>query len=151
LIFDEIITGMRWSRHGAQGMYGVTPDLSTWGKALGNGFAVSAWPGSGDLMEAGGLNTDASRVFLLSTTNGAETTGLAAYLAVSAAYAERDVVAEIEIQGTKLRSGLEKVTEEPACRSTSPSPAAPRAWYLRPKITTANRLRLFVPFSSRSC
>ena len=111
LIFDEIITGMRWSRHGAQGMYGVTPDLSTWGKAIGNGFAVSALAGKRELMEAGGLNTDASRVFLLSTTNGAETTGLAAYLAVSAAYAERDVVAEMEIQGTKLRSGLEEVTD----------------------------------------
>jgi glutamate-1-semialdehyde 2,1-aminomutase len=111
LIFDEIITGMRWSRHGAQGMYGVTPDLSTWGKAIGNGFAVSALAGKRDLMEAGGLNTDASRVFLLSTTHGAETTGLAAYLAVSATYAERDVVAELEIQGTKLRSGLEEVSE----------------------------------------
>ena len=63
-------------------------------------------------MEAGGLNTDASRVFLLSTTHGAETTGLAAYLAVSAAYAERDVVAEMETQGNKLRSGLEQVAKE---------------------------------------
>jgi len=63
-------------------------------------------------MEAGGLNTDESRVFLLSTTNGAETTGLAAYLAVSEAYAARDVVAEMEIQGTKLRSALKQVTEE---------------------------------------
>jgi glutamate-1-semialdehyde 2,1-aminomutase len=112
LIFDEMITGMRWSRHGAQGVYGVTPDLSTWGKAIGNGFAVSALAGKRDLMEAGGLNTDASRVFLLSTTHGAETTGLAAYLAVSAAYAERDVIAEMEIQGTKLRLGLEQVTDE---------------------------------------
>ena len=45
LIFDEMITGMRWSRHGAQSVYGVTPDLSTWGKAIGNGFAVSALAG----------------------------------------------------------------------------------------------------------
>jgi glutamate-1-semialdehyde 2,1-aminomutase len=112
LIFDEMITGMRWSRHGAQGLYGATPDLSTWGKALGNGFAISALAGKRELMESGGLNTDASRVFLMSTTHGAETTGLAAYLAVSAAYAERDVVAEMEIQGTKLRSGLEEVAKE---------------------------------------
>ena len=112
LIFDEMITGMRWSRHGAQAVYGVTPDLSTWGKALGNGFAVSALAGRRELMEVGGLNTDASRVFLLSTTHGAETTGLAAYLAVSAAYAERDVVAEMETQGNKLRSGLEQVANE---------------------------------------
>jgi glutamate-1-semialdehyde 2,1-aminomutase len=112
LIFDEMITGMRWSRHGAQSVYGITPDLSTWGKAIGNGFAVSALAGKRALMEAGGLNTDASRVFLLSTTHGAEATGLAAYLAVSKAYAERDVVAEMEVQGSKLRSGLEQVAKE---------------------------------------
>ncbi len=112
LIFDEMITGMRWSRHGAQAMYGVAPDMSTWGKAIGNGFSVSALAGKRELMEAGGLNTDVSRVFLLSTTHGAETTGLAAYLAVSEAYAERDVVAEMEVQGTKLRSGLEQVAKE---------------------------------------
>jgi glutamate-1-semialdehyde 2,1-aminomutase len=112
LIFDEMITGMRWSRRGAQSVYGVTPDLSTWGKALGNGFSVAALAGKRELMQSGGLDTDASRVFLLSTTNGAETTGLAAYLAVSAAYAERDVVAEIEISGKKLRAGLEQITAE---------------------------------------
>jgi glutamate-1-semialdehyde 2,1-aminomutase len=112
LIFDEMITGMRWSRHGAQGEYGVIPDLSTWGKAIGNGFAVSALAGKRELMEAGGLNTDASRVFLLSTTHGAETTGLAAYLAVSAAYAERDVITEMESQGSMLRSGLEQAAKE---------------------------------------
>jgi glutamate-1-semialdehyde 2,1-aminomutase len=49
---------------------------------------------------------------LLSTTHGAETTGLAAYLAVSKAYTERDVVAEMEVQGSKLRSGLEQVAKE---------------------------------------
>jgi glutamate-1-semialdehyde 2,1-aminomutase len=112
LIFDEMITGMRWSRHGAGYLYGVTPDLSTWGKALGNGFSVSALTGKRELMEAGGLKTDGPRVFLLSTTHGAETTGLAAYLAVSKAYAERDVVAEMELQGTKLRSGLVQVAKQ---------------------------------------
>src|SRR5215212_9046312 len=112
LIFDEMITGMRWSRHGAQSVYGVTPDLSTWGKAIGNGFAVSALAGKRELMELGGLNTEASRVFLLSTTHGAETTGLAAYLAVSATYAERDVVGEMEVQGTKLRRGLEQAAQQ---------------------------------------
>ena len=112
LIFDEMITGMRWSRRGAQHVYGVTPHLSTWGKAIGNGFSVSALTGKRELMEIGGLNTDAPRVFLLSTTHGAETTGLAAYLAVSEAYAERDVVAEMELQGATLRSGLVQVARE---------------------------------------
>jgi glutamate-1-semialdehyde 2,1-aminomutase len=86
LVFDEMITGMRWSLHGAQHVYGVTPDLSTWGKALGHGFAVSALAGRRGLMELGGLRTDAPRVFLLSTTHGPETAGLAAYVAVEKAY-----------------------------------------------------------------
>jgi glutamate-1-semialdehyde 2,1-aminomutase len=106
LVFDEMITGMRWSSAGAQAIYGVTPDLSTWGKALGNGFSVSALAGKRELMELGGLNTDSSRVFLLSNTHGAETTGLAAYLAVADAYEERDIVGVMENQGEKLRAAL---------------------------------------------
>lgn len=105
LVFDEIITGMRWSTGGAQGVYGVAPDLSTWGKALGNGFAVSALAGRRELMELGGLRTDAARAFLLSTTNGPETTGLAAYLAVAEAYRQRDVVAVMEERGRRLADG----------------------------------------------
>jgi glutamate-1-semialdehyde 2,1-aminomutase len=109
LVFDEMITGMRWSVSGAQHVYGVTPDLSTWGKALGNGFAVSALAGKRSLMELGGLNTDAPRVFLLSTTHGPESTGLAAYLAVDDAYREWDVVGTMEAQGAKLRRGVEEL------------------------------------------
>lgn len=112
LVFDEMISGMRWDSAGAQSVYGVTPDLSTWGKALGNGFSVSALAGKRELMELGGLNTDASRVFLLSTTHGGETTGLAAYLAVADTYAERDVVAIMENQGTKLKDALSRVVAE---------------------------------------
>lgn len=112
LIFDEMICGMRWSSAGAQAVYGVTPDLSTWGKALGNGFSVSALAGKRELMERGGLNTDASRVFLLSNTHGSETTGLAAFLAVSETYTERDIVAEMETAGQKLQIALLDVIEK---------------------------------------
>jgi glutamate-1-semialdehyde 2,1-aminomutase len=112
LVFDEMITGLRWSAGGAQAVYGVTPDLSTWGKALGNGFSVSALAGRRELMAPGGLDTDASRPFLLSTTHGAETTGLAAYLAVADAYAERDVVGIMEAQGEKLRAGFQGAAAE---------------------------------------
>ncbi len=111
LIFDEMITGMRWSAGGAQAVYGVTPDLSTWGKAIGNGFPVSALAGRRDLMEQGGLNTDDPRVFLLSTTHGSETTGLAAYLAVAEAYKKWDVVGTMESQGRKLAEGMTRAAE----------------------------------------
>ncbi len=106
LVFDEMITGMRWSLHGAQHLYGVTPDLSAWGKALGNGFPVSALAGRRELMELGGLRTGASRVFLLSTTHGPETGGLAAYLAVERDYRHRDVVGLMERQGSRLAAAV---------------------------------------------
>lgn len=106
LIFDEMITGMRWSRHGAQHVYDVVPDLSTWGKALGNGFAISALVGKGELMELGGHRTDEPRVFLMSTTQGPETVGLAAYLAVAHEYRTWDVVGTLEDRGAQLAAGF---------------------------------------------
>lgn len=51
LIFDEVMTGFRVSRGGAQEHYGVTPDLTTLGKVLGGGFPVAAYGGSRKLME----------------------------------------------------------------------------------------------------
>lgn len=102
LIFDEMITGFRWSAHGAQGLYGVTPDLSTFGKALGNGFAVSALIGKRELMEIGGLRTDRERVFLLSTTHGAETHSLAAAMAVMDVYRDEDVIGRMHALGDRL-------------------------------------------------
>ncbi|MEI5098237.1 glutamate-1-semialdehyde 2,1-aminomutase [Streptomyces sp. PmtG] len=106
LIFDEMITGFRWSEAGAQGLYGVVPDLSTFGKALGNGFAVSALAGRRDLMERGGLRHSGDRVFLLSTTHGAETHSLAAAMAVQSTYVEEGVTARLHALGERLAAGV---------------------------------------------
>jgi glutamate-1-semialdehyde 2,1-aminomutase len=51
LIFDEVITGFRLGRSGAQGRFGVTPDLSIFAKAIANGFPVAALVGRADLMD----------------------------------------------------------------------------------------------------
>ncbi|MBC9717429.1 glutamate-1-semialdehyde 2,1-aminomutase [Streptomyces sp. TRM66268-LWL] len=106
LVFDEMITGFRWSEAGAQGLYGVVPDLSTFGKALGNGFAVSALAGRRELMEWGGLRHSGDRVFLLSTTHGAETHSLAAAMAVQTTYAEEGVTAQLHALGERLAAGV---------------------------------------------
>ncbi|MFF9850211.1 glutamate-1-semialdehyde 2,1-aminomutase [Streptomyces litmocidini] len=106
LVFDEMITGFRWSEAGAQGLYGVVPDLSTFGKALGNGFAVSALAGRRDLMERGGLRHSDDRVFLLSTTHGAETHSLAAAMAVQTTYTEEGVTARLHALGERLAAGV---------------------------------------------
>ncbi len=107
LVFDEMITGFRWHLGGAQTLYGVTPDLSTFGKALANGFALSALVGRRDVMERGGLRHDAERVFLLSTTHGAETHALAAGIETMKIYEREGVVEVLHRQGARLRSGIE--------------------------------------------
>ncbi len=112
LVFDEMITGFRWSSHGAQGVFDVIPDLSTWGKALGNGFPLAALAGRRELMELGGLRTDADRVFLLSTTHGPESVGLAAFRAVARAYREGDPCGVMARQGEALARAANDVIAE---------------------------------------
>ncbi|MFD7027789.1 glutamate-1-semialdehyde 2,1-aminomutase [Streptomyces sp. NPDC059917] len=106
LVFDEMITGFRWSEAGAQSLYGVVPDLSTFGKALGNGFAVSALAGRREVMERGGLRHAGDRVFLLSTTHGAETHSLAAAMAVQTTYVEEGITARLHALGERLAAGV---------------------------------------------
>jgi len=90
-------------------VYGVTPDLSCWGKAMGNGVPISALAGRRDLMELGGMNTDVDRVFLLSTTHGPETLGLAAFRAVVRTYETEDPVGAMERAGTRLTDAVTQV------------------------------------------
>jgi glutamate-1-semialdehyde 2,1-aminomutase len=112
LIFDEMITGFRWHLGGAQGFHGVVPHLSTFGKALGNGFAISALAGKRDIMQLGGLNHDQPRVFLLSTTHGAETHALAAASEIIRIYREQDVVGQLWSQGEQLRASVKQSLAE---------------------------------------
>jgi len=107
LILDETITGFRWHAGGAQDVYGVTPDLSIFGKAMGNGFAVSALAGRRALMDQGGIRAPgARRVFLLSTTHGAEHHALAAAMATMTVYRDEPVVEHLHAQGERLRAGV---------------------------------------------
>jgi len=104
LIFDEMITGFRWHIGGAQKYYGVVPHLSTFGKAMGNGFAISALAGKREIMRLGGIDHDQPRVFLLSTTHGAETHALAASLETLHIYRDRQVIGFLWKQGERLRT-----------------------------------------------
>ena len=110
LILDEMITGFRWSIAGAQGVYGCRPHLSTFGKGMANGFSVAALAGEREIMELGGLHHDGERVFLLSTTHGAETHGLAAAMATLRVYQREPVVEVLHERGERLRHGVQEVT-----------------------------------------
>jgi len=111
LIFDEMITGFRWDLRGAQHAYGVAPDLSTFGKALGNGFAVSALVGRREVMRRGGLRHEDERVFLLSTTHGAETHALAAAREVIRIYETEAVCEQLAERGARLAAGVRQAAQ----------------------------------------
>ena len=109
LILDEMITGFRWHLSGAQAVYGVVPHLATFGKAMANGFALAALAGKRDIMELGGLHHSRERVFLLSTTHGAETHALAAASETLNIYRRCNVIEHLYRQGERLRSGIAQV------------------------------------------
>jgi glutamate-1-semialdehyde 2,1-aminomutase len=109
-ILDEMITGFRWHSGGAQKLYEIVPDLSAFGKALANGFSVSALAGKREFMRLGGLDhQDRPRVFLLSTTHGAETHALAAAIATMQVYQHEGVIEHLYRQGMRLRGQAEEV------------------------------------------
>jgi glutamate-1-semialdehyde 2,1-aminomutase len=111
-ILDEMITGFRWHLGGAQKKYDIVPDLSTFGKAMGNGFAISALAGKREFMELGGLHHKKERVFLISTTHGAENHALAATIANIKFFKENPVIERLDEQGRKLKEGVNKASEE---------------------------------------
>jgi glutamate-1-semialdehyde 2,1-aminomutase len=113
LIFDEIVAGFRSHVGGGQAVHDVRPDLSAFGKALGNGFSIAALAGRRELMELGGLRQlDHDRVFLLSTTYGAESHSLAAARAVMQVYRQEPVIAHLNEQGERLRQGLQAAVRD---------------------------------------
>ncbi|MGB3755552.1 MAG: glutamate-1-semialdehyde 2,1-aminomutase [Rivularia sp. (in: cyanobacteria)] len=107
-ILDEMITGFRWLAGNAQNYYGVVPDLSTFGKGMGNGFAVSALVGKQEIMELGGIYHDKERVFLLSSTHGAENHALAAAIATMKVFRQEDVIGQLYQKGERLRKGINR-------------------------------------------
>jgi glutamate-1-semialdehyde 2,1-aminomutase len=106
LIFDEIVTGFRYYLHGAARLFGVTPDLIAMGKGMANGYSIAALAGRAAIMRRGGLDHDGERVFLLSTTNGAEQSGLAAALAVMDFYQGHDVIGRLAEVGGAVAQGI---------------------------------------------
>jgi len=112
LIFDEMITGFRWHIGGGQATYNVDPDLACWGKAMANGYSVSALTGKRKYLELGDLSSPSRNTFLLSTTHGAETHSLAAMMATLNAYTTLPVIKTFYAQGEKLADGFRRLIAE---------------------------------------
>ena len=113
LILDEMITGFKWGLTGAQNYYGVKPDISTWGKGIANGFSACALTGRADIMELGGIRREGDdKLFLISTTHGAETTGLAAMIATIEAFKQHNMIESNWARGATLKQRLEQIVHK---------------------------------------
>lgn len=111
-ILDEMITGFRWDLQGACKYYGVEPDLVTFGKGMANGFSVAALGGKREIMDMGGLTPGKERVFLISTTHGAEMSSLGALVETIDVYKELNVTDHIWEMGIRLVKGLSEISAE---------------------------------------
>ena len=105
LIFDEIITGFRFSLGGAQEYFKVTPDLATFGKAMANGMPIAALVGKQEIMNM--FNET-----FCSFTFGGECLSLAAAIATIKEIKARKVIDFIWKQGKKLQDGYYKLAKE---------------------------------------
>ncbi|MBK8893370.1 MAG: glutamate-1-semialdehyde 2,1-aminomutase [Propionivibrio sp.] len=113
LILDEMISGFKWSLNGAHNFYGVKPDMATWGKGIANGFSACALTGRADIMELGGIRREGDdKLFLISTTHGAETTGLAAMIATIKAFKQHNMVESNWTRGAALKLRLEQIVRQ---------------------------------------
>lgn len=112
-ILDEMITGFRWDLQGAMKYYDIQPDLCTFGKGMANGFSVAALGGKREIMNVGGILEDgAERLFLISTTHGAEMCGLGAFIETIKFYKEHNVTEHLWNYGQKLIDGMNAIARE---------------------------------------
>lgn len=104
LIFDEIVTGFRLHAAGAQGYFGVTPDLAVFAKGLSNGVPLSCYVGRREVMEK-------VEEVVISSTFGGDTLGLAAARAVLEVYDREEVVGRIWERGRQLHEGFNGICQ----------------------------------------
>lgn len=107
LIFDEVISGFRAALGGAQGRYGVLPDLCTLGKIIGGGFPVGCFAGRAEVMDA---LAPTGPVYQAGTLSG-NPVAMVAGLATLEALERPGVYDELERRGARLEAGLARALE----------------------------------------
>jgi glutamate-1-semialdehyde 2,1-aminomutase len=110
MIMDEVISGFRYHISGVQGMFKITPDLATFGKAMANGYSISALCGKRELMELG--DRECGDVFLLSGTYNSETTAYAAALATINSMIKHKCIPYVTVIGSELMKKFKNLIEK---------------------------------------
>ncbi len=109
LIFDEVMTGFRVAFGGAAELYGITPDLVTYGKIIGGGLPVGAYGGRREVME---VVSPVGPVYQAGTLSG-NPLAVRAGLATLRTLQEHPPYEQLERQGAALQQGLQSILEEP--------------------------------------
>ena len=104
-VLDEMITGFRYSNGGAQELFGVTPDLATFGKGMANGYPISAVCGRADIMQL-------FEECFFSFTFGGETLSLAASLATMTKYQNNPIIEKMKTNGQKIYDNIKSIIEK---------------------------------------
>lgn len=107
LIFDEVMTGFRVGYHSAQGLYGISPDLTCMGKVIGGGLPVGAYGGRRDIME---LIAPSGPIYQAGTLSGNPLAMIAGYTTLKLMTPE--AYARLDAQAARLADGLSRNTAE---------------------------------------
>lgn len=108
LIFDEVMTGFRVHKGGAQTLFNIKPDLTTLGKVIGGGLPVGAYGGKKEIMQ---LITPSGAVYQAGTLSGNPLAMAAGIAALDLIYA-RDIWDELEVRGRQLDAGIESAAKK---------------------------------------
>jgi len=114
LIFDEVMTGFRVHRYSAQGLYGITPDLTCMGKVIGGGLPVGAYGGRRDIMER---IAPAGPIYQAGTLSG-NPLAMAAGITTLELLGRPGVYEELERKSARLEEGLARNARELGIPST---------------------------------
>ena len=109
LVFDEVMTGFRLARGGAQELYGIDPDLTTLGKIIGGGLPVGAYGGKREFMER---VSPLGPVYQAGTLSGNPLAMAAGLAMLDAIDAHGDVYGELDRRGARLSAGMERTIRE---------------------------------------
>lgn len=109
LIFDEVITGFRVSHSGAQGYYGIFPDLTVLGKIIGGGLPVGAYGGRREIME---YVAPEGKVYQAGTLSGNPLTLSAGYAVVTYLRDHPEIYPELERKAQRLALGMESIFQD---------------------------------------
>ena len=109
LVFDEVITGFRLGFTGAQGLYGVTPDLTTYGKIIGAGMPVGAYGGRRDVME---MVAPAGPVYQAGTLSGNPIAMAAGLTQLKILQSSPEIYQKLSDMGDRLYGKMEALIQE---------------------------------------